>query len=76
MLHVYALIDLFHRPCLCYQFCYIAINKAELVCTVVIMNHNYMLMCNHKIVINIILCLLKSTGHIEVEIYYSRPLDL
>ena len=76
MLHVYASIDLFHRPCLCYQFCYISINRVELVCTVEIVNHNYMLMCNHKIVINIILCLLESTGDIYVEIYYSRPLDL
>ena len=42
----------------------IAINRAEHVCATVIMKHNYMLMCNHKIVINIMLCLLNSTGHI------------
>ena len=44
----------------------IAINRAEHVYATVIIKHNYMLMCNHKIkiVINIILCLLNSTGHI------------
>ena len=42
----------------------IAINRAEHVCATVIVKHNYMLMCNHKIVINIMLCLLNSTGHI------------
>ena len=41
----------------------IAINRAEHVCATVIIKHNYMLMCNHKIVINIMLCLLNSTGH-------------
>ena len=53
----------------------IAINRAEHVCATVIIKHNYMLMCNHKIVINIMLCLLNSTGHMQVEIY-SRPPDL
>ena len=53
-------IDLFHRLCLCF----LAINRAEHVCATVIIKHNYMRMCNHKIVINIILCLLNSTGHI------------
>ena len=42
----------------------IAINRAEQVYATVIIKHNYMLMCNHKIVINIMLCLLNSTGHI------------
>ena len=42
----------------------IAINRAEHVYAAVIIKHNYMLMCNHKIVINIMLCLLNSTGHI------------
>ena len=42
----------------------IAINRAEYVRATVIIKHNYMLMCNHKIVINIMLCLLNSTGHI------------
>ena len=42
----------------------IAINRAEHICATVIIKHNYMLMCNHKIVINIMLCLLNSTGHI------------
>ena len=42
----------------------IAINRAEHVCATVIIKHNYMLMCNHKIVINIMLCLLNSIGHI------------
>ena len=42
----------------------IAMNRAEHVCATVIIKHNYMLMCNHKIVINIMLCLLNSTGHI------------
>ena len=41
-----------------------AINRGEPVCATVIMKHNYMLMCNHKITINIMLCLLNSTGHI------------
>ena len=51
----------------------IAINRAEHVCAIVIIKHNYMLVCNHKIVINIMLCLLNSTGHIEVEIYSRTP---
>ena len=42
----------------------IAINRANRVCATVIIKHNYMLMCNHKIVKNIMLCLLNSTGHI------------
>ena len=42
----------------------IAINRAEHVCATVIIKHNYMLMCYHKIVINIMLCLLNRTGHI------------
>ena len=42
----------------------IAINRAEHVCATIIIKHNYMLMCNHEIVINIMLCLLNSTGHI------------
>ena len=42
----------------------IAINRAKHVYATVIIKHNYMLMCNHKIVINIMLCLLNSTGHI------------
>ena len=45
------------------------------VCATVIIKHNYMLKCNHKIVINILLCLLNSTGHIQFKIY-GRPLDL
>ena len=39
----------------------IAINRAEHVCATVIIKHNYMLMCNHKIAINIMLCLCNST---------------
>ena len=42
----------------------IAINRAEHVCATVIIKHNCMVICNHKIVINIMLCLLNSTGHI------------
>ena len=42
----------------------IAINRANHVCATVIIKHNYMLMCNHKIDINIMLCLLNSIGHI------------
>ena len=38
----------------------IAINRAEHVCATVMIKHNYMLMCNHKIVTNIMLCLLNS----------------
>ena len=40
-----------------------AINRTEHVYANVIIKHNYMLMCNHKIAINIMLCLLNSTGH-------------
>ena len=42
----------------------IAINRAEHVYATIIIKHNDMLMCNHKIVLNIMLCLLNSTGHI------------
>ena len=42
----------------------IAINRAEHVCGTVVIKHNYMLMGNHKVVINIMLCLSNSTGHI------------
>ena len=42
----------------------IAINRAEHLWAIVIFKHNYTLMCNHKIVINIMLCLLNRTGHI------------
>ena len=42
----------------------IAINRAEHVYATVIIKYIYMLMCNHKIVINIMLCLLNSTRHI------------
>ena len=59
--HKGRVIDLFLRPCLCFS---IAINRADHVCATVIIKHNYMLMCNHKIVKNIMLCLLNSTGHI------------
>ena len=38
----------------------IAINRAEPVCAAVIIKHNYVLMCNHNIVTNIMLCLLNS----------------
>ena len=41
----------------------IAISRAEHVFATVIIEHNYMLMCIHKIVINIMLCLLNSTGY-------------
>ena len=58
-------IDLRHRPISQTVFILsIAINRAEHVCATVIIKHNYMLMSNHKIVINIMLCLLNSTGHI------------
>ena len=62
-----------HRTtlCLCYRPIYqtvfmlsIAINRAKHVCATVIIKHNYLLRCNNKIVINIMLCLLNSTGHI------------
>ena len=42
----------------------IAINRAEHVRATVIIKHNYMIMCNHKIAINLKMCLLNSTGHI------------
>ena len=43
----------------------IAINRGQRVCATVIIKHNYMLMCNHKIVTNIMLCLLNSTGQLS-----------
>ena len=42
----------------------IAINRAKHVCATVIIKHNCLLICNPKIVINILLCLLNSIGHI------------
>ena len=57
-------IDLFHKPYLCYQ-----INRAEHVCATVIIKHNYMLMCNHKIVINIMLCTGKSRSIVDLPTY-------
>ena len=42
----------------------IAINRAEPVCAIVIIEHNYILMCEHKLVINTLLCLLNYTGHV------------
>ena len=35
-------------------------NRVEHAQSIVIINHKYMLMCNHKIIINIMLCLLNS----------------
>ena len=57
----------------------VAINRAEHVSATIIIKHIYMLMsvmCNHKnkIIINIMLCLLNSTGHMYVGIYNSRPM--
>ena len=50
----YNLPDLLNRPISQTVFMLsIAINRAEHVCATVIIKHNYMLMCNHKIVINI-----------------------
>ena len=43
---------------------FIAINRLEHACATVIIKHNYMLMSNHKIVINIMLCLLNCSGQI------------
>ena len=48
----------------------IAINRAEHVYATVIIKHNYMLMCSHKIVINIMLYLLNSIP----DIYKSRSI--
>ena len=45
----YETIDLFHRP---FYMLSVAINKAEHVCGTVTIKHNYMLINNHKIVIN------------------------
>ena len=42
----------------------IAINRAENVCATAIIKHNFLLMCNLKSVVSIMLCLLNSTGHI------------
>ena len=39
----------------------IVINRAEYARSLVIIKHKYILKCNHKIVINIMLCLLNST---------------
>ena len=44
----------------------IAIHRAGHVCASVIIKHNDMLLCNHKIVINKIQCLLNCTGHMYV----------
>ena len=56
-------INYYQCQCQCQCMLLIAINRA--VCATVIIKHNYMLMCDHKIVINIMLCLLNSTGHIS-----------
>ena len=53
----------------------IAINRAEHVCATVIIKHNYMLMCNHKIAINIMLCLLNKRP-LSYDSQDSRPPDL
>ena len=47
----------FYRPISQTGFLFpsIAINRAEHVCATVIIKHNYMPMCNHKVIINIML---------------------
>ena len=56
----------------------IAINRAEHACATVIIKHNYMLLKNHKIVINIMLCLLNSIPDIISQALHvwstSRPM--
>ena len=49
-------------------------NRAEHVCATVIIKHNYMLKCNHKIDINIMLCLLNSIGHCQLSPRYEGQL--
>ena len=71
----YSLIAHTHGPILQTVFVLsIASNRAKYVCAIAITKRNYLLMCNHKIYINIMLCLWNSTGHIHVEIY-SRSVD-
>ena len=41
----------------------IAINRPERVCDMVITKHNYKLMREHKLVMNIMLCYINRTGH-------------
>ena len=54
----------------------IVINRAEHVCAAVNIKHNYMVMCHRKIVVNIMLCLVNSTGHTYVcrDQYSTSPL--
>ena len=50
----------------------IAINRAEHECAAVIIKHNNMLKCNHKILINIMLCLLNSNGQSQITHVHIR----
>ena len=52
----------------------IAMNRAEHVCTTVITKHDEMLLCNHNIVINVMLCLLiNSTEHYKSRTIVELP---
>ena len=63
-----------HRPIsLTVLMLSIAINRVEHACAGVIIKHNYMRICNHIIVINVLLCLLNSTGQMHVDIYTRSP---
>ena len=53
----------------------IAINRTEPVCATVINKHNYVLMCNHKYVINIVLCLLNNTRQVQLGPRYEGQLN-
>ena len=49
------------RPCVRYHLYFIVSNRAEHARSIVIVKYKYMPKCYHKIVINIIICLLNST---------------
>ena len=53
----------------------IELNRAEYVSGIEIISHK-MLVCNHKIFINIMLYLLNSTEHIMYVEIYTRPPNL
>ena len=52
------------------------INRTEPVGAIVIMKHNYILKCEHKIAVITLLCLLNCTSHIKSTSIYTRPYDI
>ena len=47
----------------------ITINREEPICAVVIIKHTCIPMCEHKLVISTLLCLINYDGHVWVKIY-------